>query len=126
MVPWSSQGSHNCILCCLGRHSNAYNFLIFYRNKFLSIMDDEEELSDAVQYLHHQGTLLHFTDQALKDVYFLDPQWLCKMMASVIRVPPAGEESLVKNGMYFIGNLLKYTLSHRELVSSVPLIIGLI
>ena len=66
-------------------------------------MDDEEELSDAVQYLHHQGTLLHFTDQALKDVYFLDPQWLCKMMASVIRVPPAGEESIVKNGMCFIG-----------------------
>ena len=63
-------------------------------------MDDEEELSDAVQYLHHQGTLLHFTDQALKDVYFLDPQWLCKMMASVIRVTPAGEESIAKNGMY--------------------------
>ena len=63
-------------------------------------MDDEEELSDAVQYLHHQGTLLHFTDQALKNVYFLDPQWLCKMMASVIRVPPAGKESIVKNGMY--------------------------
>ena len=86
-------------------------------------MDDEEELSDAVQYLHHQGTLLHFTDQALKDVYFLDPQWLCKMMASVIRVPPAGKESIVKNGMYFIGNLLRHALSHRELVSSIPLII---
>ena len=63
-------------------------------------MEDEEELSDAVQYLHHQGTLLHFTDQALKNVYFLDPQWLCKeLMASVIRVPPAGKESIVKNGM---------------------------
>ena len=62
-------------------------------------MDDEEELSDATEYLHHQGTLLHFTDQALKDVYFLDPQWLCKMMAGVIRVPPAGKESAVKNGM---------------------------
>ena len=72
---------------------------ILYRNKFLNIMDDEEELSDAVQYLHHQGTLLHFTDQALKDVYFLDPQWLCKMMASVIRVTPAGDKSIAKNGM---------------------------
>ena len=72
---------------------------VLHRNKFLSIMDDEEELSDAVQYLHHQGTLLNFTDQALKNVYFLDPQWLCKMMASVIRVPPAGKESIMKNGM---------------------------
>ena len=61
-------------------------------------MDDEEELSDAVAYLHHQGTLLHFTDQALKNVYFLDPQWLYKMMASVIRVLPAEKESIVKNG----------------------------
>jgi len=70
-----------------------------HRDKFLSIMDDEEELSDATEYLHHQGTLLHFTDQALKGVYFLDPQWLCKMMSSVIRVPPVGKESAVKNGM---------------------------
>ena len=73
--------------------------ILFHRDKFLDIMDDEEELSDAVQYLHHQGTLLHFTDQALKDVYFLNPQWLCKMMASVIRVPPAGKKSIAKNGM---------------------------
>ena len=74
--------------------------ICFYRDKFIEIMDDEEELSDAVEYLHHQGTLLHFTDQALKNVYFLDPQWLCKMMASVIRVPPAGKESIVKNGIW--------------------------
>ena len=74
-------------------------------------MDDEEELSDAVQYLHHQGTLLHFTDQALKFVYFLDPQWLCKLMASVIRVPPAGKESLVKNGMYPIGRPVRVTIT---------------
>ena len=62
-------------------------------------MEDEEELSDAVEYLHHQGALLHFTDQALKNVYFLDPQWLCKLMASVIRVPSAGKEAIMKNGM---------------------------
>ena len=74
-------------------------------------MDDEEELSDAVQYLHHQGTLLHFTDQALKFVYFLDPQWLCRLMASVIRVPPAGKESLVKNGMCHIGRPVRTTIT---------------
>ena len=73
---------------------------VLHRDKFLNIVDDEEELSDAVQYLHHQGTLLHFTDQALKNVYFLDPQWLCKLMASVIRVRPAGKESIVKDGKY--------------------------
>ena len=74
-------------------------YCFIYRETFLHIMDDDEELSDAVQYLHHQGTLLHFTDQALKDVYFLDPQWLCNLMASVIRMPPVGRESIVKNGM---------------------------
>jgi len=81
-------------------NTNDMLLLLLYREKFLEVMEDEEELSDAVQYLHHQGTLLHFTDQALKNVYFLDPQWLCDMMSSVIRVPRDGEESLVKNGAW--------------------------
>ena len=81
-------------------NTNDMLLLLLYREKFLEVMEDEEELSDAVQYLHHQGTLLHFTDQALKNVYFLDPQWLCDMMSSVIRMPRVGEESLVNNGTW--------------------------
>lgn len=30
------------------------------------------------------GTLLHFDDHGLRELYFLDPQWLAKLMAHVI------------------------------------------
>ena len=44
------------------------------------------------------GTLLHFEDHGLKETYFLDPQWLAKLMASVIH--PAAQEgkSPIKKG----------------------------
>ena len=46
------------------------------------------------------GTLLHFEDHGLKNVYFLDPQWLAKLMANVIH-PAAGDEgSPIKNGAW--------------------------
>jgi len=92
--------------------------VLLCREKFLLVMEDEEELSDAVQYLHHQGTLLHFTDPALKNVYFLDPQWLCDMMSSVIRVPRAGEESLVNNGAWRLAML--YVILRLEIPISIP------
>ena len=32
----------------------------------------------------HAGSLLHFDDTHLNDLYFLDPEWLAKFMAEVI------------------------------------------
>ena len=48
--------------------------------------------------LRVSGTILHFEDHGLKETYFLDPQWLAKLMASIIR--PAAEEgkSPIKKG----------------------------
>ena len=44
------------------------------------------------------GTILHFEDHGLKETYFLDPQWLAKLMASIIH-PAAGEgKSPIKKG----------------------------
>lgn len=37
-------------------------------------------------YCPHAGTLLHFDDHNLKDLYFLDPQWLSKLMAHVVHI----------------------------------------
>ena len=47
------------------------------------------------------GTLLHFEDHGLKETYFLDPQWLAKLMASIIH--PAAEQgkSQIKKGQFF-------------------------
>ncbi|KAI6659058.1 hypothetical protein LOD99_14734 [Oopsacas minuta] len=48
------------------------------------IIDNPDDLFDAVEHLHMQGSILHFNTPLLKDVYFLDPNWLCKQMARVI------------------------------------------
>jgi hypothetical protein len=32
------------------------------------------------------GVLLHYDDATLKDLYFLDPQWLCDMLAHVVTI----------------------------------------
>ena len=32
------------------------------------------------------GILLHYDDPALSDVYFVDPQWLCSMLACVVTI----------------------------------------
>ncbi|XP_023236619.1 leucine-rich repeat serine/threonine-protein kinase 1-like [Centruroides sculpturatus] len=34
----------------------------------------------------HHGVLLHYEDATLKDLYFLDPQWLCDMLAHVVTI----------------------------------------
>jgi hypothetical protein len=46
----------------------------------------------------HAGTLLHFEDHGLKNTYFLDPQWLAKLMADVIRPAAVEEGSPIQNG----------------------------
>ncbi|XP_035686272.1 leucine-rich repeat serine/threonine-protein kinase 1-like isoform X3 [Branchiostoma floridae] len=58
---------------------------------------DHEELKQATQFLHENGVLLHYEDVALKDLYFLDPQWLCDMLAHVVTIPEIN--GYVKNGI---------------------------
>ncbi|XP_063952426.1 leucine-rich repeat serine/threonine-protein kinase 2-like isoform X4 [Lytechinus pictus] len=63
---------------------------------------DDNELSQAVRFLHETGVLLHYDDpsQQLRNVYFIEPQWLCKVMARVITVreinPLVSKEGIMK------------------------------
>lgn len=82
------------------------------------LYDDEDELSEAVHFmkLHGRhlmynvishlctiisvftGNLLHFEDHNLRNVYFLDPQWLAKLMADVIHPVAIGNDGHIKDG----------------------------
>lgn len=47
---------------------------------------DDAEILQATQFLHENGILMHYNDTGLRDLFFLEPQWLCDVLASVITV----------------------------------------
>ncbi|XP_064112289.1 leucine-rich repeat serine/threonine-protein kinase 1-like isoform X1 [Macrobrachium nipponense] len=47
---------------------------------------DLAELNQGTTFLHENGVMLHYEDATLKDLYFLDPQWLCDMLAHVVTI----------------------------------------
>ena len=60
---------------------------------------DSAELNQATQFLHENGILLHYDDINLQNVYFLDPQWLCDVLANVVTIREIN--SLAKCGRYW-------------------------
>ena len=52
---------------------------------------------DQLCVLCHTGVLLHYDDTSLQDIYFLDPQWLCDVLASVVTIREIN--SLAKSGL---------------------------
>ncbi|XP_050423466.1 leucine-rich repeat serine/threonine-protein kinase 1 [Adelges cooleyi] len=55
-------------------------------SRFHKSFRDMAELNQAILFLHENGVLLHYDDATLKDLYFLDPQWLCDMLAHVVTI----------------------------------------
>lgn len=56
------------------------------QHRFGRTFRDWSELHQATLFLHDNGLLLHYDDATLKDLYFLDPQWLCDMLAHVVTI----------------------------------------
>ncbi|CAL8114388.1 unnamed protein product [Orchesella dallaii] len=64
---------------------------------------DDAEIMQACSFLHENGVLLHYEDSTLRDLYFLDPQWLCDMLAHVVTVREINP--FAKNGIMKIDDL---------------------
>ena len=58
-----------------------------------------DELKLAASFLTDVGTLLHYDDRShhLDELYFLDPRWLCDMMAKIVTVKE--RNPFVSNGI---------------------------
>ena len=47
----------------------------------------ESDIDQATSFLHDSGILLHYEDSSLlNDLYFINPQWLCSMLAKLITI----------------------------------------
>ncbi|XP_028415469.1 leucine-rich repeat serine/threonine-protein kinase 1-like isoform X2 [Dendronephthya gigantea] len=72
---------------------------------------NDEELEQACQFLHDNGILLHYDDPSLSGLYFLDPQWLCDMMAHVVAIRDVNP--FVQNGILRFSDLSQLFRSDR-------------
>lgn len=61
------------------------------------------ELQQATRFLHENGVLLHYEDANLRDLYFLDPQWLCDILSHVVTIREINPH--VKNGLMRVDDL---------------------
>ncbi|CAL1275195.1 unnamed protein product [Larinioides sclopetarius] len=68
--------------------ADAYRNLVMHEmmQRYSIAFRDLSELNQATTFLHENGILLHYEDATLKDLYFLDPQWLCDMLAHVVTI----------------------------------------
>ena len=67
-------------------HSGDFKEMV--RSLKLVDLQDDDELKTVTYFLHEVGSLLHYDDRRhnLDDLYFIDPQWLCKLMSAVVTV----------------------------------------
>ena len=71
----------------------------FVQQMNLNIHGDGE-LRTATIFLRDVGSLLHYDDRThnLHELYFIDPHWLCKMMAKIVG-PDLGRRVQIKDGI---------------------------
>ena len=84
-------------------HAEEFKTLVQQMN--LSDIQDEKELRTATLFLCNVGSLLHYDDRShgLHELYFIDPSWLCQMMAKVVTVREGNH--YIKKGILLTKNI---------------------
>eukprot|EP00111_Clytia_hemisphaerica_P018945 TCONS_00056027-protein len=69
-----------------------------------------EDIADVTKFLHNIGTILHYNDPNydLKDMYFINPSWLCRLMSKIITVDAV--HARIKNGILSIDDLKNFII----------------
>lgn len=78
-----------------------------------SISTVRTAISHVLLFVVMLGVLLHYDEVNLQDVYFLDPQWLCDMLASIITIREIN--SLAKSGELRLVRWCKMLMSQSPL-----------
>ncbi len=67
-------------------HSEEFKTMV--QQMELADIQDDDELKTATLFLTDVGSLLHYDDRShnLHELYFIDPRWLCDMMAKVVTI----------------------------------------
>ncbi|XP_059175790.1 leucine-rich repeat serine/threonine-protein kinase 1-like isoform X2 [Physella acuta] len=85
---------------------NRSKYTLCVQNKMMEhgmTFRDVEELEQATRFLHENGVLFHYDDLPLRDLFFLDPQWLCDQLAKVITVKEIN--NFAQRGVMRLSNL---------------------
>ncbi|XP_065057929.1 leucine-rich repeat serine/threonine-protein kinase 1-like isoform X2 [Rhopilema esculentum] len=113
-VPASYLELERAVLAIATRLRKQKKYPVLDKKKFKASVQEEidvnelknfgdDELDNAVKFLHDCGILLHFDGPALENLYFVDPQWLCDMLANVITTRDVNP--LIRNGVLRIEDL---------------------
>ena len=95
-IPASYEKVDNKLLKLSKHILHAMEFKDMVRNLGQLDLQSNDEIKALTLFLNDIGSLLHFDDHRhnLDDLYFVKPQWLCKLMSTVITV----ENNYIKDG----------------------------
>uniref|UniRef100_A0A1X7UGT6 non-specific serine/threonine protein kinase n=1 Tax=Amphimedon queenslandica TaxID=400682 RepID=A0A1X7UGT6_AMPQE len=84
---------------------NAAQFRELVHRLNLPDICSDEELRTATLFLNDIRTILHYDDRshAINELYFIDPQWLCKIMSQIVTVRE--KNPFIKNGILHSRNV---------------------